>query len=88
MVSDEVIFFGFNPCFNGFMDKCWEGDCYHLESWVVSTLVLMDSWINAPVYTIEMNEDASFNPCFNGFMDKCECYEKDTYPNQGFQPLF
>ena len=42
----------FNPCFNGFMDK-WINPMYSpLWLKLVSTLVLMDSWINGPVIHI------------------------------------
>ena len=60
----------FNPCFNGFMDKdilhC------HLFWWhaLVSTLVLMDSWIKTGVNMASLTAMLCFNPCFNGFMDK------------------
>ena len=37
----------FNPCFNGFMDKCSLISVLFLLISAVSTLVLMDSWINA-----------------------------------------
>ena len=37
----------------------------------VSTLVLMDSWINAMGDHIPIYGQRCFNPCFNGFMDKC-----------------
>ena len=37
----------FNPCFNGFMDKCANWREAVLNWLLVSTLVLMDSWINA-----------------------------------------
>ena len=37
----------FNPCFDGFMDKCRDKECKDFEMEEVSTLVLMDSWINA-----------------------------------------
>ena len=37
----------------------------------VSTLVLMDSWINAKADAYDEMVDRGFNPCFNGFMDKC-----------------
>ena len=37
----------FNPCFNGFMDKCSAIAERAATLSVVSTLVLMDSWINA-----------------------------------------
>ncbi len=47
---------------------------YHLwRSWppLVSTLVLMDSWINAIGRNYRIDINGCFNPCFNGFMDKC-----------------
>ena len=47
LASPTDVVQGFNPCFNGFMDKC---PFYCLEqacNFLVSTLVLMDSWINA-----------------------------------------
>ena len=37
----------FNPCFNGFMDKCGNNGLERTDWREVSTLVLMDSWINA-----------------------------------------
>ena len=36
----------------------------------VSTLVLMDSWINGTCTEEYFNRVHGFNPCFNGFMDK------------------
>ena len=36
---------GFNPCFNGFMDKDRLASLKRSMSGLVSTLVLMDSWI-------------------------------------------
>ena len=80
----------FNPCFNGFMDKCLGSLQVGLLPSAVSTLVLMDSWINAfdtdPSVALRRN---SFNPCFNGFMDKCIELEF-ILDQQGFlfQPLF
>ena len=65
----------FNPCFNGFMDKCLPGGYHDDKATKVSTLVLMDSWINASISRGEVWLAPRFNPCFNGFMDKCpaEC---------------
>ena len=70
------------------MDKWQNTITQNPASLAVSTLVLMDSWING----IERNRliwiSASFNPCFNGFMDKWY----DSYNTEGrysvFQPLF
>ena len=45
LAIDEM--FSFNPCFNGFMDKCPSFGSYFAPHTGVSTLVLMDSWINA-----------------------------------------
>ena len=60
----------FNPCFNGFMDKWKIIKIFVPTSLIVSTLVLMDSWINGlNEFFPEMNI-SGFNPCFNGFMDK------------------
>ena len=68
LVSDPVI--SFNPCFNGFMDK-WPTLRPSLPSGArVSTLVLMDSWINGDLIRHRGYRAKSFNPCFNGFMDK------------------
>ena len=36
----------------------------------VSTLVLMDSWINGSNIKLQKIVTDRFNPCFNGFMDK------------------
>ena len=37
---------------------------------LVSTLVLMDSWIKTLLILLYFGHLARFNPCFNGFMDK------------------
>ena len=61
----------FNPCFNGFMDKCIMNAQAASPGRKVSTLVLMDSWINAAGPKFMTVWWIRFNPCFNGFMDKC-----------------
>ena len=40
---------GFNPCFNGFMDKEIYGLVYTGDFREVSILVLMDSWIKSKI---------------------------------------
>ena len=40
---------GFNPCFNGFMDKDQSAHKRRGAPLLVSTLVLMDSWIKTMV---------------------------------------
>ena len=61
---------GFNPCFNGFMDKDRSPQRKSEVLTMVSTLVLMDSWIKTTVQIKDGDIHLSFNPCFNGFMDK------------------
>ena len=61
---------GFNPCFNGFMDKWWKARLSGRGQQLVSTLVLMDSWINGHTMLVATAMVVGFNPCFNGFMDK------------------
>ncbi len=80
---------GFNPCFNGFMDKCGNARLCGGVVVAVSTLVLMDSWINAIIaVTHPTRIKPGFNPCFNGFMDKCRLIRDVLYTDGMFQPLF
>ena len=60
----------FNPCFNGFMDKDICSLFISYPFMIVSTLVLMDSWIKTAQSSICPEVSSGFNPCFNGFMDK------------------
>ena len=49
-------------------DPVIEPSCIEIE--VVSTLVLMDSWIKTTPTNCVRSCYSGFNPCFNGFMDK------------------
>ena len=78
---------GFNPCFNGFMDKCTRSEPPAPAPARVSTLVLMDSWINASSTYRKATIRYGFNPCFNGFMDKCNYRPIHYLANNGVSTL-
>ena len=54
----------------------------------VSTLVLMDSWINGNRQEKYLVVSNGFNPCFNGFMDKWHEFNACERSRDQFQPLF
>ena len=85
----DFALFGFNPCFNGFMDKDSMIPIYRSLFFCVSTLVLMDSWIKTIVIWIIFSPYLRFNPCFNGFMDKdCHLIYFGRCPLFCFNPCF
>ena len=54
----------FNPCFNGFMDKWLTSGSPRYCDLAVSTLVLMDSWINGVAALLDDLPGKMFQPLF------------------------
>ena len=55
---------GFNPCFNGFMDKEYIVNPSIPTHFIVSILVLMDSWIKSPEIIDALVEQMKFQSLF------------------------
>ena len=65
------IYYGFNPCFNGFCSECGWVVHYSDKLVDVSILVLMDFVRNVCTTRMSRRTFVCFNPCFNGFCSEC-----------------
>ena len=80
---------GFNPCFNGFMDKDQQAFILEWRIFGVSTLVLMDSWIKTLIssYIVKIRPLVSTLVLMDSWI-KTTSMSVAGYAVQMFQPLF
>ena len=88
MLIGAFIAFGFNPCFNGSVERGEGASVNEVVKEAVSILVLMEVLREGKVSVQNPLSASSFNPCFNGSVERGPTAPRTKPSASCFNPCF